>query len=226
MGSDNLFHKRKAKKHADTQRRQAFRQPYDRILIVCEGEKTEPIYFEEARILLEIDSANIEIDGSCGSSPMSVVTHALKAYGEEKERNGLYDKVFCVFDKDTHSTFNTAINQIEQINAKYKTKPFKAIWSIPAFEYWLLLHFTPTTKPYMSTLKKSCGAQVTDDLKKYIPDYTKKMRGIFKRSVEDKTLKTAMAHSKRIFSDAQRNNPQSSSTNIHELIEYLQNVKK
>ena len=49
MGCDDLFKKRKAKKLKDHQRKVAIREPYDRVLIVCEGEKTEPSYFMELR---------------------------------------------------------------------------------------------------------------------------------------------------------------------------------
>jgi len=45
MGTDNLFHKRKAKKAVDLARRKALRAPYAKVLVVCEGEKTEPYYF-------------------------------------------------------------------------------------------------------------------------------------------------------------------------------------
>ena len=38
--------------------------------------KTEPYYFEEIRVHLDLDSANIKIDGSCDSSPKSVVDYA------------------------------------------------------------------------------------------------------------------------------------------------------
>jgi hypothetical protein len=76
LGSEDLFHKRKAKRQQDTVRRNANRKPYDHVLIVCEGEKTEPYYFEEIRVHLDLDSANIKIDGSCDSSPKSVVDYA------------------------------------------------------------------------------------------------------------------------------------------------------
>ena len=39
MGSDDLFHKRKAKRAEEHRREIARRDPYERILIVCEGEK-------------------------------------------------------------------------------------------------------------------------------------------------------------------------------------------
>ena len=45
MGSEDLFHKRKAKSAEQLERRKAKRSPYEKVLIVCEGEKTEPNYF-------------------------------------------------------------------------------------------------------------------------------------------------------------------------------------
>ena len=62
MGSEDLFHKRKARKAEETARKKGKIKPYDRVLIVCEGEKTEPIYFEEIRVTLELDSANIKVE--------------------------------------------------------------------------------------------------------------------------------------------------------------------
>ena len=40
MGTDDLFRKRKAKNARRLQRRAAKRDPYIKVLIVCEGEKT------------------------------------------------------------------------------------------------------------------------------------------------------------------------------------------
>ena len=45
MGSDDLFKKRKARKLRDISRKKRTRDLYKRVLIVCEGQKTEPLYF-------------------------------------------------------------------------------------------------------------------------------------------------------------------------------------
>lgn len=39
MGTDNLFHINKARKAESHQRKKARRDPYERMLIVCEGKK-------------------------------------------------------------------------------------------------------------------------------------------------------------------------------------------
>ncbi|MFT7356112.1 MAG: hypothetical protein ACI9W0_002921 [Gammaproteobacteria bacterium] len=232
MGSEDLFHKHKAKKQQDLERRTSSRKPYDRILVVCEGSKTEPIYLEEARVELELDSANVIIDGTCGSSPISVVKHAESTFNKEIQSGGLYNQVFCVFDRDNHTSYQQAINHVDTINSKLKKdciseEPiFKAIHSDPSFEFWILLHFNYSTKPYQSTQNKSIGAQVIDDLKVYMPEYKKTQRGIFKKSLSDGTLVTALNYSKRIYNRAKSSGNMNPSTNMHELIEYLQQVKQ
>lgn len=45
MGTDNLFYKRKVRKAEMHRRKIDSRSPYDRVLMACEGEKTEPHYF-------------------------------------------------------------------------------------------------------------------------------------------------------------------------------------
>lgn len=49
MGTDNLFHKRKAKGTRELKREKHKRAPYDKVLIVTEGKKTEPEYFSSIR---------------------------------------------------------------------------------------------------------------------------------------------------------------------------------
>lgn len=85
MGTDNLHHKRKAKKTKDHQRRIASRQPYDRVLIVCEGQKTEPFYFEELRKYYNLHSTNIKITGNCDSSPTSILKKAEELFDDSKK---------------------------------------------------------------------------------------------------------------------------------------------
>ncbi len=76
MGTDNLFHKRKAKAAEAHSRKKASRKPYERILIVCEGEKTEPLYFAALRRALGLHPANVVIaDKKRGLDPASLVAY-------------------------------------------------------------------------------------------------------------------------------------------------------
>lgn len=71
------------------------RHPYDRVLIVCEGTKTEPYYLEELRDHYQLSTTNIEVIGS-GTEPESLVRKAIELKRNEKKRQDGYDKVYCV----------------------------------------------------------------------------------------------------------------------------------
>ena len=64
-----------------------------RVLIVCEGEKTEINYFNF--LSKQYQLTGIELPkNQCGSSPISILE-----YAKFRERKDEFDKVFCVFDK-------------------------------------------------------------------------------------------------------------------------------
>jgi archaellin len=220
VGTDDLFKKRKARTAQDQARRKASRAPYEKVLIVCEGEKTEPNYFNELIDFYEINTANVVIDGSCGSSPISVVNHAIARYAKEKDTLVPYDKVYCVIDRDTHESFDEAIAKLA------KQKPagvFHAAVSVPCFEYWLLLHFHYTTAAFMAAGGKSAGDRAEAALKEYWPTYHKGTQGAFGHVLKD--IEFAKANAARSLADARQTGSSNPSTNVHELVEYLQNIK-
>ena len=105
MGTDDLFHKRKASEAESLRRKAAKRASYDIVLIVCEGAKTEPYYFLGLRKHLRLSNANIIIaDKKTGIDPLSVVNFAIKEFNKDP----CYDRVYCVFDKDKHTTYAAA----------------------------------------------------------------------------------------------------------------------
>lgn len=214
MGSNNLFQRRKARKTETLRRARAKRAPYDMVLIVCEGGKTEPNYFLKLRDALRLNTANIEICGKeCNSSPRDVVDFAIHKYNASKD----YDIVYCVFDKDIHQTYSEALDKIRQTNLA-KDHKMLAITSVPCFEVWFLLHFGYTSKGYVAGQGSIC-AQVIKDLKKYIPEYEKGSGDIY-RKIQDKT-DIAVTNAKKLSrhnTDAQTDNP---STKVHQLVEYL-----
>jgi RloB-like protein len=102
------------------------RREKQRILIVCEGENTEPSYFRQFRLT----SAEI-IPLGIGNNTMKVVERAL----EEKMKKH-YDQIWVVFDKDDFLAehFNEAIRVAEKSG-------IGVAYSNQSFEYWLILHF-------------------------------------------------------------------------------------
>lgn len=225
MGSDDLFHKRKAKT-AELSRRKAYRAPYDKVLIVCEGSKTEPLYFQELIDHYEIDTANVRVSGDCGSDPVSVVQHGIQLYLEERQADsGPFDRVYCVIDRDAHQNYSPAMQMIASAKP---SQTFFAANSVPCFEYWILLHYAYTTKPFMSCGKTSSGAAVLKELKKYWPEYTKGGAGTFAitLNIRNDELGYAKSNATRALNAAKANHTDNPSTCVHELVEYLQKIKE
>jgi len=216
MGSDDLHSKRKARGAASLRRAKAKRDQYDTVLIVCEGEKTEPNYFKDLRKTLKLNTANIKIaDDTDGSSPINVVKYAFARYED-------YDKTFCVFDKDRHPSYQQALDKIRRKKPR-KGHTVCAITSVPCFEFWILLHFRKTTKNFDTGSGSICD-QVISDLKNFLPLYNKGARGIYQQL--KKELPTAIKRAREIAAHCKTAGTDHPSTQIYELVTYLQKLKR
>ncbi|MCY4131339.1 MAG: RloB family protein [Nitrospira sp.] len=192
-------------------RRQYVREPYDKVLIVCEGEKTEPNYFKGLKNHLRLKTANVAIVGE-GATPAKIVERAKELEKQEKKRGDPFDTIFCVFDKDRHTDYEKALGQLKA------RKNYEAIPSVPAFEYWLLLHFRYTTSPYQD------ASELVRALKGHLPDYEKNDATIFGK-LQGK-LETAKENAARSLEDRSRAKTDNPSTKVHILIEALQGIKQ
>lgn len=213
MGTDNLHHKRKAKSY---ERKLGKKPPGMRLLIVCEGSKTEPHYFSELRQDQRLKTANIRICGKeCGSDPVSVVKYAEKIFDDEA---GAYDRVYCVMDTDTHANLDRALKLIEA-----RGNPFIAIVSSPCFEFWLMLHHLLHQTSFRATSTKSIGEVVESALRKLDKAYTKGKPGVWAR-YKDK-LTTALDNSKKVHKVAQATGNTNPSTEVHVVVEAMMTLK-
>lgn len=206
--------------------RKKLKSPGEKILIVCEGEKTEPNYFNEIARTYKLNSAKVQgvvVSGECDSSPDKVFKHAKALAQAEAKTGSPFDKVYCVMDKDNHETFHVTR---EAIN-KARGNIYQCIYSIPSFEHWLLLHFMYSRKSYESQPGNSVGRQVIKDLKKHpgMEAYEKAAMDVFSVLGEDK-LATAITHSKRLLSESEADGSENPSNKVHILIEQLQKMKK
>ena len=218
MGTDNLFHKRKERKAESLRRRQAMKAPYDVVLIVCEGEKTEPNYFSELKKTFRLSNANVRICGR-GSDPLSVVNFAIETFRWEPE----FDRVYCVFDRDRHTTYDAALDRVRRTRLGKGSRIF-AIPSIPCFEFWLLLHFIYTTRPFDAPSGDSICSRVIEELKKYLPEYQKGEQDIFNKMQD--SLNDAITNASRVQQFHQNSGTDNPSTLVHSLVEYLRDLKK
>lgn len=197
----------------------AAKQPMrERILIVCEGAKTEPHYFEEIRLFSRNSSATIEIYGKeCGSAPLSVVQFAQQRWQESGKD---FDQIFCVFDRDRHESFDQALARLHSLSKH----GFKAIYSYPSFEYWLLLHFGYTRKCFVAQGYRSAGDILEKELSNHFVatfgcPYKKGMTDVFARL--QSRLAGACTAAKQALIDADNTKEPNPSTHVHELVTVL-----
>lgn len=115
------------------------------MLVVCEGVETEHRYFEAMRRQQGLISVTIEIVPAGRQSERLVAQAVTLRRQRERQPDALpYEEVWCVFDREAaHEPpdFPAAIVRAdrEQIGLAV---------SNPCFEYWYLLHFRETDRPF------------------------------------------------------------------------------
>lgn len=217
MGSDDLFHKRKGKLKDSLARKKGTKEPAPLYLIVCEGEKTEPNYFNELRNFERISSITVKVSGECGSAPISVAEYALDLYENLLAEGNVIERVFCVFDRDNHSSFHKACALIER-SAKSGV-PIEAVTSIPCFEYWIVLHFGNFRAAYNDSGNATAAKKALKHLQTFIIGYSKGNAGIYAYLKPNQA--DAIRNAKLAMEDAQRTAVDDPSTQIHVLVEKL-----
>lgn len=220
MGTDDLFKRKKQSAIKSSKRRLELRESYDKVLIVTEGEKTEPLYLSAVCDYFGLNQANIEIDPKSDSSPTSVVEYAKDLIS--KNKTDPYNHVYCVIDRDRHDDFQKALDQVSGF--RNKDTNLHVIVSTPCFEYWILLHFIYTTKSFGASGDSPCQELINNELKQYIPNYEKGDASILTDLVRGQ-LNTAIANAKRAYDEATRRETDNPKTEMHKLVEYLKNLK-
>jgi len=188
-------------------RRRESETPRETVLIVCEGAKTEKLYFEGLRGRLRIPNVAVKVCGKeCGSAPKSVVDFAVQHFGEE------YDHCWCVIDVEAprpHKTLAQALN-------KASGNGMQVALTNPCFEFWYILHFEKYTKAF------NTNAKVRQRLKRHIPRYGKGRTDIFDKLFP--FIRTAVENAAQVLIDKQcgenlsKHNP---STHVHRLVHLL-----
>lgn len=148
-------------------RRRGQRMPNPCILVVCEGAETEPNYFESLRSYLKLSTIQVRIKERAGA-PISLVDEAqaeqrnrARDIREKRVNAPQYDEIWCVFDVENphaNTTFEQAVQKADR-------QDFKLAISNPAFEFWYVLHFEETTRPFQN------GVEIKEYLKRHLPDY-------------------------------------------------------
>ena len=126
-------------------KRKTVLEPPDYHLIVTEGTKTEPLYFNGLKA--EIEKAEnglyrnrIEVSGQ-GTSCLKLLEDAERLV---KANPGKYDHVWLVFDKDDfpEEAFDNTLFRCQALNRQNPEGiQYHALWSNQCIELWFLLHY-------------------------------------------------------------------------------------
>lgn len=137
------------KKVGTTQWRKQRRKEYlekkeYRYYIFCEGEQTEPLYFEGFKRLIEDnpiykDMVLIEIE-PCAAETMRVIGMAERYVHKNRINRG---QIWCVYDKDSFPAkdFNGVSERVDKLNLENSKLQYHAVWSNECIEFWFILHF-------------------------------------------------------------------------------------
>lgn len=150
---------RKEKDNWKKKRRQEYLEKKEfRYYIFCEGQATEPKYFQGFKRYIEDnpiyrDMVLIEIEG-CQAETMRVIGKAEEYVRENKITKG---QIWCVYDKDSFpsSDVNGVVQRAEVLNQKNPDIQYHAAWSNECIEFWFMLHFAYyTANNHRSEYKK------------------------------------------------------------------------
>jgi hypothetical protein len=150
-------------------RRAASRPIANKILIVCEGQKTEPQYFKGIRNHKRLRTLQVTIVDAAGrTNPMGIINRAIAERQIIKADNGWEadDAVWAVFDGDEHRLQDP--QNWQAAIAKAQSQKINLAITNPSFEFWYLIHFQDAFAP-MSAKEALRQLQRAGNL----PNYTK-----------------------------------------------------
>ena len=191
------------------------------ILIVCEGENTEPLYFSSFRVVtLTVKSIGL------GQSKLKLV-ESTKII-QEKEN---YDQVWCVFDLDIKRGEENCIPDFNNAIDKAKESGFEVAYSNDAFELWFYLHYQYTDNEnhrtfYYEKLSQLWNINYDKEGKKWKFSFDNYER---LRNDKNANQKEAIKRAKKLFEDHKelQSHKQNPVTTVFKLVELLnENIKK
>ena len=217
------------KKVGTTQWRRQRRKEYlekkeYRYYIFCEGEQTEPLYFEGFKQLIEDnpiykDMVLVEIE-PCAAETMRVIGMAERYVCKNGIDRG---QIWCVYDKDSFPAkdFNGVAERVDKLNLENPELQYHAAWSNECIEFWFILHFAYYTSnnhrtDYIRFLNNKF-AELN------VGRYQKNMENIFDVLLKYGNPKLAIRYAKRIIGDGNGKTPTdiAPGTKVYELVEEL-----
>jgi hypothetical protein len=196
----------------DRNQKRGKRKVKRRLFIVCEGKKTEPNYLNG--FLKDCNFRGRPVEVRVVKVEKNTAKELVEKADALREIPG--DEVWAVFDKNGYTKHHEAFKRA-------KDKRVNIAFSSISFEYWILIHFEYSTRPFDSADKiirylKSKGYM----------NYEKNDETIYD-AIKDRTI-TAVTHAKKVRKYQHEANPGCKTyelnpyTNIDDLIEAIHKI--
>jgi RloB-like protein len=185
-------------------------KPQPRVLVICEDTKSGKTYLQDACRQFRTTASIIH----CGrTDPLGIVQEAIA-------RHKGFDKTYCAIDRDNHQNFDAAMIEARKYPA------ITTIVSYPCFEFWLLLNFEYSRRPYTAVGSSSAADRVIAELrtKPGMQGYAKGAdRDVF-AALYPHGYEKGLVHAARALLNARETDELNPSTRVHELLEYLKSL--
>ena len=143
------------------------------MLILSEGARTEPNYFDALKRDLDLASVHV------GRREV-LMTDVPKATRDAWSRG--FDEVWYVVDEDERrGEIGRLLEGLSRLRQP-RGRSVRAVVSTPCFEYWILLHFEYTDRQFhgMEGGQSACG-QVIQRLRGHLPGYKKNDASVYRQ---------------------------------------------
>ena len=195
-----------------------------RYYIFCEGEQTEPQYFDGFKRLIEDNPIYknlvlIQIE-PCGAETMRVLRQAERYVKENQITKG---QIWCVYDKDSFPArdFNGVVERAASLNKDNPEVQYRTAWSNECIEYWFMLHFAYyTSNNHRTEYIRFLNEKYTE---LGIGKYRKNDKNTFETLIKHGNAKLAIRYAKRIIKEYGKRSPteMAPGTKVYELVEEL-----
>lgn len=211
MRDNQPKHRQMRKEQRKLARQKASREGLPALLVVCEGRETEPNYIRGLCQHWRINEAAVRvISGDTITDPTGLVRKAQQRF----RADGPYDRVYVVCDGDASTLADARqLAETRLRSAEGTVTRVQVIASDPSIEFWLLLHFEYTARPFAT------AAEATGELRAHLTEYEKSDRDIFAKVAAG--LEPARQRALTLKGDLASTGATCPDTDMHKLVEQL-----
>lgn len=211
MRENQPKHRQIRKEQRKLARQKASREGMPSVLVVCEGRETEPNYIQGLCAAKCVNLAAVDIrSGGSATDPTALVRKAQRIFDADRD----FDRVFVVCDETgagLQRARQLAQRRLRCLNGKFVT--VELIVSRPSFEFWLLLHFEYSSRPFRT------AEEVIADLRRHLTNYDKASPQLYQQV--EAGLDMAIGHVGRLKQELARTGATVPDTDLPHLVVQL-----